>query len=232
MLRLSRAQVREIDRLSAERYHIPSIVLMENAARGAADVACNMLGPGRGKSVLIVCGGGNNGGDGLAAARHLHNCGHRVTIALTIDPAKYKGDALINWQIVSAMNLPRQPAAPEKLAAARADLLLDAIFGTGLAAAPRDPFPALVDAIAQSQIPVLAIDLPSGLDCDTGRPPGACIRAARTVTFVAQKGGFAAPEARPFLGDVTVAPIGCPAELVAEIAGVALEKVWDSGDRT
>ena len=227
MIRLTRSQVREIDRLSTERYHLPSIVLMENAARGAADVACEMLGPGRGKSVLAVCGGGNNGGDGLAVARHLHNRGHRVSIALTIDPAKYKGDALTNWQIVSAMNLPCHPTTPKQLATAKADLLLDAIFGTGLTTAPRDPFPTLVDAIAQSQIPVLAIDLPSGLDCDTGRPLGACVRATRTVTFVAEKIGFAAPEARPFLGDVTVAPIGCPADLIAEVAGVSMEQVWD-----
>lgn len=227
MLRLTREQVRRIDRLSAERYHIPSIVLMENAARGAADIACDMLGPGRGKSVLALCGGGNNGGDGLAAARHLLNRGHRVSIALTIDPAKYKGDALINWQIICAMGLPCRPATPEFLATAKADLLLDAIFGTGLTDAPRDPFPALVDAIAQSQIPVLAIDLPSGLDCDTGRPPGACIRAARTVTFVAEKAGFVSATARLYLGSVTVAPIGCPADLIAEVAGVPLDQLWD-----
>jgi NAD(P)H-hydrate epimerase len=232
MLRLTRSQLREIDRLSTERYHIPGIVLMENAARGAADVASDMLGPAPGKSVLIVCGGGNNGGDGLAAARHLHNRGHRVSIALTIDPAQYKSDALTHWQIASAMNLPCHPATPELLASARADLLLDAIFGTGLTNAPRHPFPALVDAIAHSQIPVLSIDLPSGLDCDTGRPPGACIRATRTVTFVAEKTGFAAPEARPFLGDVTVAPIGCPANLIAEIAGLPPEQAWDVVDRT
>jgi NAD(P)H-hydrate epimerase len=232
MLRLTRAQVREIDRLSTERYHVPSIVLMENAARGAADVACDMLGPAtRGKSVLALCGGGNNGGDGLAAARHLHNRGHRVAIALTIDPAKYKGDALTNWQIVSAMNLPCHPATPKLLAAAKADLLLDAIFGTGLTDAPRDPFPALVDAIAQSGIPVLAIDLPSGLNCDTGHPPGPCVSATRTVTFVAEKVGFAAPDARPFLGQVTVASIGCPADLIAEIAAVELEQVSHEGDR-
>lgn len=231
MLRLTRSQVREIDRLSTERYHVPSIVLMENAARGAADVACDMLGPAaRGKSILAVCGGGNNGGDGLAAARHLHNRGHRVSIALTIDPARYKGDALVNWQVVSAMNLPCHPATPKLLAAAKADLLLDAIFGTGLADAPRDPFPALVDAIAHSRIPVLAIDLPSGLDCDTGRPPGACVRATRTVTFVAEKVGFAAPDAQPFLGSVAVAPIGCPADLIAEIAGVPMEQVLGEGD--
>lgn len=218
MTRLTRAQVREIDRLSIEEYHIPGIVLMENAARAAADVASGMLGDPYGRQILILCGGGNNGGDGLAVARHLHNCGATISIATTIDPSKYRGDALINWQIVSAMRLPCHPALAETIAQSQADLLIDAIFGTGLTEPPRDPFPALVEAVEKSARPVLAIDLPSGLDCDTGSPPGACIRATRTITFVAEKIGFANPSARPYLGSVTIGDIGCPAELITQIA--------------
>src|ERR1700733_2201799 len=101
MLRLTREQARQIDRLSIEQYHIPGIALMENASRGVAREACLMLGGDcSGKKILILCGGGNNGGDGLAAARHLHNCGAEVNIAFTVDPGAYKGDALINWEIV------------------------------------------------------------------------------------------------------------------------------------
>lgn len=214
MLRLTRAQVREIDRLSIEQYHIPGIVLMENAARAAADVATDMLGSASGRQILILCGGGNNGGDGLAVARHLHNRGAQISIALTIDPAKFKGDALINWQIDSAMALPHRAADPDEIARSKADLLIDAIFGTGLSTPPRDPFPALVAAVDRAARPVLAIDLPSGLDCDTGQPLGAAIRATRTITFVAEKTGFAAPAARPYLGTITVADIGCPIELI------------------
>ena len=217
MLRLTRAQVREIDRLSTEQYHIPGIVLMENAARAAAEVAIDMLGDPKGCEVLILCGGGNNGGDGLAVARHLHNRGARVSVALTLDPSQYHGDALINWQIVSAMPIHCRPASPADIAQSRADLLIDAIFGTGLNSPPRDPFPALADAVARAARPVLAIDLPSGLDCDTGVPPGACIRASRTITFVAEKVGFAAPAAAPYLGRVTVGDIGCPVELLAHL---------------
>jgi len=179
MLRLTRTQLREIDRRSIEEYHIPGIVLMENAARAATDVACEMLSNPRNAKVLILCGGGNNGGDGLAVARHLHNRGANVSLALTLDPAKYKGDALINWQIASAMRIPWQPATPEQIEKASADLIVDAIFGTGLADPPRDPFPAIVQAVGERGIPVLAIDLPSGLNCDTGQPMGACIRATR-----------------------------------------------------
>ena len=218
MLRLTRAQVREIDRRSIEQYHIPGVVLMENAARAAADAACDLLDDNCIGEVLVLCGGGNNGGDGLAVARHLHNRGADVSLALTIDPQKYKGDALINWQIVTAMGLPWDPAEPQKIASTTALLLIDAIFGTGLEQAPRDPFPAIAAAVEHSRVPVLAIDLPSGLDCDTGQPLGACIKATRTITFVAEKIGFAQPIAREYLGEVTIGSIGCPRELIEEVA--------------
>src|SRR6266566_55562 len=177
MVSLTREQVRQVDRLAIEKYHIPGIVLMENAARGATDVAIEMLGPKSNQNVLILCGGGNNGGDGLAAARHLHNRGHAVTIGLLTDPARYKGDAKTNWDIIQSMRLPASPTDPESIRRTRADLILDSIFGTGLTDAPRDPFPQIVDAIRDHGAPVLAVDLPSGLDCDTGQPLGACVRA-------------------------------------------------------
>src|SRR4051794_30935205 len=96
---LTRAQVREVDRIAIEKYHVPGIVLMENAARGAADVAWEMVDRTPEAVVQILCGGGNNGGDGLAIARHLHNHGCNVKVALATDPAHYRGDALINYQI-------------------------------------------------------------------------------------------------------------------------------------
>ena len=217
MIRLTRAQVREIDRLSVERYGIPGIVLMENAALAATDVACDMLGGECLGEVLILCGGGNNGGDGLAIARHLHNRGASSFIALTTDPGDYKGDALINYNIVRQMNLPIAPANVEKIRRTDALLIIDAIFGTGLNRPPREPFPEIALAVRESRKPVLAIDVPSGLDCDTGKAPGACIEATRTVTFVAEKVGFANPEAQRFLGSVIVGDIGCPRELIREV---------------
>src|SRR5438067_1810746 len=106
MLHLSRDQLRRIDREATERYLIPAIVLMENAARALADESCRMLAGECVGEVLILCGGGNNGGDGLAVARHLHNRGADVSIALLTDPARYAGDALINWRIAQAMSIP------------------------------------------------------------------------------------------------------------------------------
>lgn len=214
MIRLTRQQVRRIDELATSRYGIPPIVLMENAARSAVDVAVNMLGNDPHGQVAIVCGGGNNGGDGLAIARHLHNHGAAVAIWLACDADKYRHEALANFQIARAMQLDMHPAEPGEMARQTPALWVDAIFGTGLTQPSRQPFGAIVAAIHQTQRPILAIDLPSGLDCDTGKPLGACIRANRTVTFVAEKVGFAMPEAREFLGAVTVGDIGCPMELI------------------
>lgn len=210
---LTRQQVREIDRRAIEEFFIPGVVLMENAARGVVSVAEEMLRGGDGRRVLLLCGGGNNGGDGLAVARHLHNHGHAPLVAHCTDPAKYKGDALINWRIVQAMKLPAFPATPQAILESGATLVVDGIFGTGLTAAPRGEFAALVSAIERLEAPVLAIDLPSGLDCDTGEPLGPCVRATRTVTFVAMKQGFRNPASRQYTGEITVAEIGCPREL-------------------
>ncbi len=221
MLRLTRAQVRDIDRRAIEQYHIPGIVLMENAARAAANAACDLMRGERVGEVLVLCGGGNNGGDGLAVARHLHNRGADVFIALAIDPAHYKGDALINWKIVQAMGLPAEQIVLDKLAHTSAVLLIDAIFGTGLSQLPREPFPPIAAAVNHLRRPILAIDIPSGLDCDSGLPLGACIRATRTITFVAEKAGFANADAKPWLGEVIVGDIGCPRELIEEAAGHA-----------
>ena len=218
MTRLTREQVREIDRRSTADFHIPSIVLIENAARAVADEACRMLGGECIGEILILCGGGNNGGDGLAAARHLHNRGADVTIALCTDPAGYKGDALINWYIAQAMKLETAPFAERILDDPRPMLVIDAIFGTGLTKPPRDPFPAIAAAVNKSGLAVLAVDLPSGLDCDTGLPLGPCIVAARTVTFVAEKVGFATPDAKRFLGGISVGDIGCPRDLIEQLA--------------
>jgi NAD(P)H-hydrate epimerase len=217
MIRLTRRQVREVDRLAVARYHIPGEVLMENAALAAADAATNLIGPDRQGEILILCGGGNNGGDGLALARHLHNRRFDVKIFFTADPAKYLGEAKTNWQTVQAMNLPATQADPQTIAHERPILIVDAIFGTGLTEPPRDPFAQIVAAVHKIGAPILAIDIPSGLDCDTGLPLGAaCILAQTTITFVAEKAGFASPQARQYLGEVIVGDIGCPRELVME----------------
>ena len=217
-LRLTRAQVREIDRRAIEDYHVPGIVLMENAARAVVDAAMEMLRGVKDPAVMILCGGGNNGGDGLAVARHLHNRGVDVEVATHAGAAGYSGDAKINWDIVRAMGLenPAYEDADIPLQAGVIDLIVDALYGTGLSSPPRDP--RYVDLMNGWDIPVLSVDLPSGLDCDSGDPLGpACVRATRTVTFVAEKIGFANPVAKRYLGEVTVGDIGCPRDLIEKV---------------
>jgi NAD(P)H-hydrate epimerase len=224
VVRLTRAQVREIDRRATEEYHIPGIVLMENAARGVADVAVEMIGRRRtSQNVLIVAGGGNNGGDGFAVARHLdHDPDANVLTMLTVDPKTLRGDALANWNVLNAIGLAVEPLDVDFIRHSKPDLIIDAIFGTGLDRPPRPPFKQIADAINGLGRPVLSIDVPSGLDCDVGTPFGACVRATRTVTFVAEKAGFANPTAREYLGRVSVNWIGVPARIVQHIvAGAA-----------
>lgn len=223
-LSLTRAQVREIDRRAIDEYGIPGIVLMENAARGAAAVILEALKPAG--PVAIVCGRGNNGGDGFAIARHLSNAGLSVELFLACDPAKLTGDAATNHLIAERLGLPRHRCdTPERIDAARTTLrgaavVVDAVLGTGFSGEVRPPLDRVITVINEAHaggVVVVAVDLPSGLDADTGRPSNATVRADLTVTFVARKAGFDAPGATEYTGRVYVADIGAPAGLVQEL---------------
>jgi NAD(P)H-hydrate epimerase len=215
---LSRAEVRELDRRAIEEYGVPGVVLMENAGRGAAEVLLRLGVHGQ---VLVCCGKGNNGGDGFVIARHLDNVGVPVRVLLFCRPEELSGDAAINHRIIARTGLPLQAFAADppnvdalRQELARAEWVVDALFGTGLSGPVRPPLAEVIAAINASQARVLAVDIPSGLDCDTGVPLGSTVRAQRTVTFVAQKTGFANPKAREFLGQVHVVDIGAPRVLL------------------
>ncbi|MCB9848225.1 MAG: NAD(P)H-hydrate epimerase [Phycisphaeraceae bacterium] len=216
----TREAVREVDRRCIEDFHIPGVVLMENAASALAQRALAMLGAHDLDSACVLAGPGNNGGDGFALARKLHNAGVPAVIALLADPDRIAGDARTNLDIARAMRLTllgiesHDQLDSARDAAGRSPLLVDALLGTGLTCAPRE---RIADAIAwcnNQRSPVLAVDLPSGLDCDTGRPLGETIRANHTVTFVGWKQGFTNPDARQYTGDITVGDIGAPIELI------------------
>ncbi len=219
MLRLTREQVREIDRRAIEDFHIPGIVLMENAARAVVDVAMEMLQGVETPSVAVVCGGGNNGGDGLAVARHLHNAGWHVEIIWGTNKP-YAGDAAINERIVREMKLGEMSMydAEDIVNPNAVDMVIDALFGTGLSRSSERDQQIIIELMNECQLPVLAVDVPSGMDCNTGEPLGPCVRATRTVTFVAEKAGFANPASKQFTGEITVGCIGCPRELIEEVA--------------
>lgn len=211
---LSREQVRSIDRLAIERFGVPSLVLMENAGRGAADV---LLSLGVHGPVAVCCGKGNNGGDGLVVARHLALRGVHAFIHLFESPRDLSADAAAQWRIVNELDLPRRVWQPHEIDQhalteefARMEWLVDALYGTGRQGPVRPPTDVVIAAMNASPARVFALDIPSGLDADTGEPHGTTIRAAHTVTFAAPKLGFDNPQARAFVGVLHIADIGFP----------------------
>ncbi|HYV36542.1 MAG TPA: NAD(P)H-hydrate epimerase [Gemmataceae bacterium] len=207
---LTRAQVREIDRRAIEEFGVPGVVLMENAGRGAAEI---LLSLGVKGPVVICCGKGNNGGDGFVIARHLDNRGIPVQVLLFAKPEDLTGDAAINYRIIERCGMPLliQPDSLKLQALlASTDWIVDALLGTGLSGVVRGPIESVIRSINASAKPVLAVDIPSGLDCDSGQSLGTTIRATHTVTFVAEKVGFANPMAKEYLGQVHVVDIGAP----------------------
>jgi NAD(P)H-hydrate epimerase len=211
---LTRDQVRAIDRRAIEEFGVPGVVLMENAGRGAAEVLVSLGARG---PVVVCCGKGNNGGDGFVITRHLDNRGLPVRVLLFAKPEDLTGDAAVNHTILQRSGVPIAVYAGPAVDGAAlgqeltaAEWVVDALFGTGLAGAVRAPFDAVIAAVNASGAKVMAVDIPSGLDCDTGEPLGPTVRAHHTVTFVAMKQGFANPAAREWLGVVHVADIGAP----------------------
>jgi hydroxyethylthiazole kinase-like uncharacterized protein yjeF len=202
-----------LDRLAIEDYGIPSIVLMENAAVHLAAAARRMMPPRNG-TVILYCGPGNNGGDGFALARHLHNSGARVQVVLAAPAQRYTGDAATNLDIIRAMGIDIRRRPPT----ARPDLIVDALLGTGLDRPVGEPIAGFIRMINRARSRVLAVDIPSGLDADSGKPLGIAVRADVTVTMAGRKRGFTRAPAREFLGRVIVADIGVPRELAERLA--------------
>jgi NAD(P)H-hydrate epimerase len=234
VLVFSRKQIREVDRLATEEFGIPSILLMENAARGVTGVILEGLQGLENPSALVVCGPGNNGGDGLAVARHLANRNVRVAIVLAAAPRTFKGDALTNLTIAQKMDLPIFEAGNSAGAAmAAADALLgepvlviDALLGTGLDRPATGVMAELItqmNAIRTRGSTMVSIDVPSGLDCDTGEPgtdasgAGPVVEADLTVALAGVKAGFLTATAQKHVGELVVVDIGAPRELVSRI---------------
>ena len=216
---LSRQQVREVDRRAIEQYGMSGLVLMENAGRGVVDklFQFGIAGP-----VVICCGKGNNGGDGLVIARHLDLRHQQVKVLLLCDPQELSGDALSNYQILAKTDVEIEvfagPFDDERFAASlpRSGWIIDALLGTGARGEPRPPIDAALAAMNAAKARKLAIDLPSGLDCDTGESAETTFKAEHTCTFVAAKSGFHEARAQPYLGVVHVLDIGAPRKLVEE----------------
>ena len=217
---LTRDQSRQVDRRATEEYGISGLVLMENAGRGVADRLCEL---GIDGPVAICCGRGNNAGDGFVIARHLDLRGFQVRVLLWAEPSELTGDAAANYWILEKTGVPieifgdRHDAARLEAQLAGTAWIVDALLGTGARGEPRPPLDAVIEQLNAAAAAKLAVDVPSGLDCDTGRPARWTIRAVVTCTFVAAKPGLFAPGAEEYTGRVHVLDIGAPRKLIEEV---------------
>lgn len=218
-------QMRKLDETAINRFGIPSIVLMENAGRGSIETLLRNIGDPVGQIVTIFVGPGNNGGDGLVIARHLHQKGARPQVILLADPQKLSGDPAVNLAIVNKLPVPVYPVASgddldeleEVISASWA--VVDSIFGTGLKREVSGHYAEAINLINQLGCPVMAVDVPSGLDSDSGQPLGFCVQADCTATFGLAKPGLIPhqPGSR-FVGVLEIIDIGIPPQAVEESA--------------
>ncbi|MCW3490572.1 NAD(P)H-hydrate dehydratase [Dethiobacter alkaliphilus] len=210
------AQMQEIDRRAIEEYKIPGVVLMENAGLCLVE-AINRLGCG--PRIVVVAGKGNNGGDGFVVARHLSP--HKnLTVWTTADTSEYRGDALINLNILHKLEIPctnlRQDHALAALEAelAAADLVVDALLGTGVTREVDSFYADIIRLINKAPAPVLAVDIPSGISADTGQVLGEAVQADFTVTFALPKRGLLLFPGAGHAGRLEIADIGIPRPLL------------------
>ncbi len=221
----SAEQMRECDRLAMESFGIPGLVLMENAGRAVVEVMARDYGLQGDGEIAVVAGPGNNGGDALVIARHLHQHGARPWVLLLTDPNRLRGDAAVNFRALRDLPVPLLVVQEEDDAALAAlesrllvsRLVVDGIFGTGLSRELSGRFRQTVELINRFPGPVVAVDAPSGLDSDQGRVLGAAVKADRTVTFALAKPGLVTHPGRQWAGAVEVVDIGIPPEVYGEV---------------
>ena len=226
---LNAAQMRDADRQTIDDIGIPSMVLMENAGRQVVAALEAAYGDLAERHVAVLCGPGSNGGDGFVVARTLHQRGVEVLVFVVATMAAIKGDARLNVEILGRLGLTVVEISDEQAwdlhfsEISQCDLIVDAIFGTGL----KSPLAGMMETVAAdvnaSGIPVIAIDMPTGLSADHAEPIGECIRAGMTVTLAAPKLPLVLPPGEAHAGSIVVADIGIPPEVIDSLAGPRLE---------
>ncbi|QJA06463.1 NAD(P)H-hydrate dehydratase [Thermosulfurimonas marina] len=231
------AEMQALDRFTIQEVGVPAEVLMENAGRGVAEILLSRFPEEARRGTLILCGPGNNGGDGLVVARHLHQRGLPVKVLLLAPEEKYRGEAGINLRVARYAGIPLLRAqdeatlealAPEILGA---PLLVDALFGTGLSREVSGVFARAIELMNQAPAPVVAVDMPSGLSADTGRPLGVAVRATLTATMALPKVGQVIYPGREYVGELRVVDIGMPPRVIEERAPARfyLTRKWAAG---
>jgi len=226
--------VREADRIAIQEMGIPSLTLMENAARSITKALLEEVPERLRGRVLVLCGKGNNGGDGMAVARMLKERGHSPEVVLLADPARLSGDASVQYERLGPAGVPWEtldgaqavPALSQRLRSA--DLVLDALLGTGLGGPAAGLSAEVIRAVNESGAFVASVDIPSGLSGDACAPPGEAIRAQLTLTLALAKPPLFAPESAPLCGKVRLLDIGIPPQAISRLrpAGEALDTAW------
>jgi NAD(P)H-hydrate epimerase len=227
-LLFTRDESREVDRVAVEELGIPSILLMENAGRGATEVLCDVF-EDRLEHVVLVGGPGQNGGDAWVVARRLTVLGHRPRAVLVGDPSRLRGDAKLNWELLDKLGIDTHVLSPDAASSfARelegASLVVDGLFGTGLDRPIEGGYAEVIAAVEAASAPVVALDLPSGLDADTGAIFGVAPGAALTVTFAGHKRGLHQYPGVEHAGEVHLVDIGIP------VGGRPSASLWTHDD--
>jgi NAD(P)H-hydrate epimerase len=225
---LTAEAMRAADRHTIEEYGVPSFTLMESAGRGCADRIRAAYGPLDDTAVVVLCGKGNNGGDGLVVARRLVAAGARVHVVLTSSPDELRDDPARNLNLLRQLRAEEERLTLDVLDGLEAltntanrlapRLYVDALLGTGLTSDLREPIRSLVDWVNERRAPTVAIDVPTGLHSDTGAVLGTAVRADRTVTMAAPKVGMLVGEGPHHAGPVEVVDIGIPAFVLDRVA--------------
>jgi len=216
-------EMRKVDRAAEEVYGISNLILMENAGRGVAEEARKMLG--KSKKCCVFCGKGNNGGDGFVSARHLLNYGIETKVFLMGRKEEVRGIAGTNLDILLKLGIPIKEIKETKdldlvkSEVNSVELIIDALLGTGVKGEVRGLVKEVIEFLNQTGKPILSIDIPSGLNADTGNPCGLVIKATTTVTCFLPKKGFSSPAAAQYIGELQIADLGVPYKVLAEILG-------------
>ncbi len=210
------SEMKLLDKWAVEEYGIPTMLLMENAGNAVVQSVKKTLSPISGRYIIILVGKGNNGGDALVAARHLHQLGAEVKLFLLFSPEEFRGAVRTNWRLIEGLELKWHQLQDDhsfyllKLSLNHCDLVIDGIFGTGFKGNPQGHIGRAIQVVNESSRPVLAIDVPSGLDADTGRVGNPCMKANYTITFAWAKRGLLLYPGKHFVGSLEVADISLP----------------------
>ena len=213
-----------LDDIAINKMKLPLLSMMENAGKSLAVLAKQMLNGAKNKTIVCLIGTGHNGGGALVAARHLSNWGAKIHLVLGGNIEKLREATRVQFNILQTMETEYSHKPPLQ----ETDLILDGLLGYRGKGDPREPLASLINYANDDDTPILALDIPSGLDPDSGKPNNPCIRAKRTLTLALPKTGLIAPGADRFVGRLYLADIGIPRVVYQEVTGMDLNEFFET----